>query len=169
MSASGMTSTWRNVTNHVLSDTGPLYALADPSDQYHRRAVRELQSLAKEGQAVAIAYPTLAECYTLVLRRLGRSYCRSWLTCVLFRDTATSAFTWHRPWCDIIAIYPGCAANTGNSGMSSDKERSRPPALAPMGIRKLGGQWALRDLQGTTAMAGPRKPEDLPTPSKRKQ
>jgi predicted nucleic acid-binding protein len=79
MSASGMTSTWRSVNKPILCDTGPLYALADPSDQYHRRAVLELQALAKEGRPVAIAYPTLAECYTLVLRRLGRSYCRSWL------------------------------------------------------------------------------------------
>ena len=72
MSASGTISIWRNVTNPVLSDTGPLYALADPSDQYHRRARRELLSLAEEGRSVAIAYPILAECYTLVLRRLGR-------------------------------------------------------------------------------------------------
>jgi predicted nucleic acid-binding protein len=83
MLASGMTSTCRSVANPVLSDTGPLYALADPSDQYHRRAVRELQLLAKEGRPVAIAYPTLAECYTLVLRRLGSTYCRSWLEEIL--------------------------------------------------------------------------------------
>jgi predicted nucleic acid-binding protein len=67
----------------VLSDTGPLYALADSSDQYHRRALRELKLLVKEGRAVGIGYPTLAECYTLVLRRLGRNYSGSWLDEVL--------------------------------------------------------------------------------------
>jgi len=87
MSASGTIGIWRNVTNPVLSDTGPLYALADPSDQYHRRARRELRSLAEEGRSVAIAYPILAECYTLVLRRLGRAYSRSWLEEILQGST----------------------------------------------------------------------------------
>src|SRR2546421_667732 len=55
-----MTSTSLSVTDIVLSDTGPLYALADPSDQYHRRAAGELRRIIKEGRVVAIAYPTLA-------------------------------------------------------------------------------------------------------------
>jgi len=78
-----MTSTWLNLANVVLADTGPLYALADRSDQYHRRAVAELRELTEEGRVVAIAYPTLAECYTLILRRLGRAYSGSWLDEVL--------------------------------------------------------------------------------------
>ena len=63
----------------VLADTGPLYALADPSDQYHVRAQTQLDGLASAGQFVAITYPTLAEAYTLVLRRLGGTYARQWL------------------------------------------------------------------------------------------
>src|SRR5260221_12485080 len=78
-----MTSTWLNLANVVLADTGPLYALADRSDQYHRRAVAELRELTEEGRVVAIAYPTLAECYTLILRRLGGAYSGSWLDEVL--------------------------------------------------------------------------------------
>jgi hypothetical protein len=42
-----------------------------------------LRELTKEGRVVAIAYPTLAECYTLILRRLGRAYSGSWLDEVL--------------------------------------------------------------------------------------
>jgi predicted nucleic acid-binding protein len=55
----------------VLADTGPLYAAVDPSDQYHGRAGDELQRLSDAGFTVAIAWPILAEAYTLVLRRLG--------------------------------------------------------------------------------------------------
>jgi predicted nucleic acid-binding protein len=67
----------------VLADTGPLYALADPSDQYHERARRELTRLESEGYFVAVAYPTVAEAYTLVLRRLGPGFAGTWLREVL--------------------------------------------------------------------------------------
>ncbi|GIW50920.1 MAG: hypothetical protein KatS3mg081_0275 [Gemmatimonadales bacterium] len=55
----------------VLADTGPLYAAVDPDDQYHARARAELDLLARQGTGVAVAYPTFAEAYTLVLYRLG--------------------------------------------------------------------------------------------------
>jgi predicted nucleic acid-binding protein len=63
----------------VLADTGPLYALADPSDQYHLHAQEQLERLTATGRFVAITYLTLAESYTLVLRRLGTAYAHSWL------------------------------------------------------------------------------------------
>jgi len=63
----------------IFADTGPLYALADPSDQYHVRAQAQLDRLTSAGEFVATTYLTLAEAYTLVLRRLGRSYALEWL------------------------------------------------------------------------------------------
>jgi len=63
----------------VLADTGPLYALADPSDQYHDRAQMQLRRLLSEPSFVAVTYPTLSEAYTLVLRRLGGSHAHQWL------------------------------------------------------------------------------------------
>jgi predicted nucleic acid-binding protein len=63
----------------VLADTGPLYALADPSDQYHLRAQTQLNRISTTKGIVAVAYPTLAESYTLVLRRLGTVYAHQWL------------------------------------------------------------------------------------------
>ncbi len=67
----------------VLADTGPLYALADPSDQFHQRASEELDRIAKQGFAIAVSYANLCEAQTLVLRRLGSAYSRSWLAEVL--------------------------------------------------------------------------------------
>ncbi len=63
----------------ILADTGPLYALADVSDQFHCRAVAELESIENSGLAVGATYSTLCEAYTLVLRRLGRQYAHTWL------------------------------------------------------------------------------------------
>ena len=67
------------MTAAVLADTGPLYALADPSDQYHARARRDLAAITVHRYRVLIGYPVLCEAHTLVLRRLGHRYSRQWL------------------------------------------------------------------------------------------
>jgi predicted nucleic acid-binding protein len=74
-----MTGTLPPMPKPVLADTGPLYALADPSDQYHLQAREQLERLTAGGRFVAIAYSTLAESYTLILRRLGTAYAHLWL------------------------------------------------------------------------------------------
>ncbi len=63
----------------VLADTGPLYALADPSDQFHDRAHRELGTIVSRNNSVLVVFPVLCEAHTLVLRRLGGRYAASWL------------------------------------------------------------------------------------------
>jgi predicted nucleic acid-binding protein len=67
----------------VLADTGPLYAAVDPDDAYHRRAREELRRLAQEKRSVVIAYPTLLESHSLVLRRLGTRTATVWLKEIL--------------------------------------------------------------------------------------
>jgi uncharacterized protein len=64
----------------VLADTGPLYALADPSDQFHDRARRELENIVSRNNSVLVVFPVLCEAHTLVLRRLGGRYAASWLS-----------------------------------------------------------------------------------------
>ena len=63
----------------ILADTGPLYAAADPDDQYHERAQKELKRLNRDRRAVVVAYPILLESYTLVLYRLGKEAAWKWL------------------------------------------------------------------------------------------
>ncbi len=67
------------MTGRIVADTGPLYALADPSDQYHEQAVAELEAILSQDLRVAVHYPVLCESHTLVLRRLGGAYSRQWL------------------------------------------------------------------------------------------
>ena len=67
------------MTRAVLADTGPLYAAADPDDQYHARAQQQLQSLAEQGLSVVLASPMLLETYTLIRYRLGSASAAAWL------------------------------------------------------------------------------------------
>jgi predicted nucleic acid-binding protein len=67
------------MTHALLADTGPLYAAADPDDQYHAQAQKELADIRQDGFAVMVACPTLLDCYSLVLRRLGLHVAHTWL------------------------------------------------------------------------------------------
>ncbi len=67
----------------VLADTGPLYALSDPSDQFHERAHRELEAITADSLAILVPFPVLCETHTLVLRRLGGKYAAGWLDEIL--------------------------------------------------------------------------------------
>jgi uncharacterized protein len=55
----------------VLADTGPLYALRDTSDSFHRKSRQDLSRLKAENLKVVVAYSTLVESYALALRKLG--------------------------------------------------------------------------------------------------
>lgn len=63
----------------VLCDTGPLYAALDPDDTYHSRAQEELTRLQIEKRQTFLVYPTLFECYSLILRRLSLPAAHRWL------------------------------------------------------------------------------------------
>ena len=63
----------------VLADAGPLYAALDPSDGRHGRAQADIERLDHEGRGVAVAFPTLCEAHSLVLRKLGAYRAREWL------------------------------------------------------------------------------------------
>jgi predicted nucleic acid-binding protein len=67
------------VSGTVLADTGPLYAAADPSDDHHERAQEDIRRLNSEGVGVTVAFPTLCECYSLVLYKLGAGAAQGWL------------------------------------------------------------------------------------------
>ena len=71
------------MTDAVLADTGPPYALADPSDQYHHRANEELDQILSRNLRIAVEFPVLCESHTLILRRLGGAYSRQGLNEVL--------------------------------------------------------------------------------------
>ena len=63
----------------VLADTGPLYAVVDPQDEYHERALRQLKELDSDRHQVMILYSTLLEAYSLIMFRLGRDVASNWL------------------------------------------------------------------------------------------
>lgn len=69
----------------VLVDTGPLYALAIPSDQYHARAKTEQRQIVNERLPVFALYPVIAESYSLILRRVSSPIAHRWTNDLLER------------------------------------------------------------------------------------
>lgn len=69
----------------ILADTGPLYAAAIASDQYHTRAQEELTRISGSALSVFVLYPTVAETYSLVLRRVTPATAHVWLDDLLER------------------------------------------------------------------------------------
>ena len=69
----------------VLADTGPLYAAAIVSDQYHARAQEELARISRAALPVFALYPTVTEAYSLVLRRVTPATAHAWVNDLLER------------------------------------------------------------------------------------
>lgn len=63
----------------VLADTGPLFAAADPDDQYHSRSQEEIRLLTEGNYSIVVIMPILLETYNLILRRLSLSTAHAWL------------------------------------------------------------------------------------------
>lgn len=64
---------------NILVDTGPLYALAVPSDQYYKRAYAEVGKLKQNNLNVVTLYPLIFETYSLLLRRITPAKGHTWL------------------------------------------------------------------------------------------
>lgn len=69
----------------ILVDTGPLYAAAIASDQYHARAQEELTRINRTALPVFALYPIVAEAYSLVLRRVTPPTAHAWVDDLLER------------------------------------------------------------------------------------
>lgn len=71
----------------VLADTGPLYASAVQSDQFHERTRVDLRRLVAEDRNIIVIYPTLFETYRLILIRTALPYAHTWLANMMRRVT----------------------------------------------------------------------------------
>ena len=71
----------------ILADSGPLYALAIPSDEHHIQAQRDSQRMRQQQLDVVVAYPVLIETYHLLLRRVPLATAHGWLTQIMTRGS----------------------------------------------------------------------------------
>lgn len=65
--------------NIILADTGPLYAAYDTGDQYHLRALQEIQALNQQGLVVHLLNTNLCEVYSLVMYRFSPVHAQGFL------------------------------------------------------------------------------------------
>ncbi|MBI2997286.1 MAG: PIN domain-containing protein [Deltaproteobacteria bacterium] len=63
----------------LLVDTSAVYALIDPDDTYHRKAVTLLRSVPRRGLTPLLTNFIMAESHALLLSRLGAEIARDWL------------------------------------------------------------------------------------------
>lgn len=63
----------------VLADTGPLFAIIDPRDQHHRQAHEELDVIYADGWSFGVTWTTVAETYSLLLKRIGPLSAQEWI------------------------------------------------------------------------------------------
>ena len=63
----------------VLADTGPLYAIVNPRDQYHERSRVELAALFADQRLMAVTFPTVLETYSLILQRQSSRNAVRWI------------------------------------------------------------------------------------------
>lgn len=63
----------------ILVDTSAVFALLDRSDRHHPAARQILLKLKKEQHEVFLTNFLVAECYSLLLVKLGRALAREWL------------------------------------------------------------------------------------------
>lgn len=63
----------------VLADTGPLFALVDPSDEHHGRAHEDYRTLQQQRTQVVVIYPIVLETYKLLLRNVRLGAAQAWL------------------------------------------------------------------------------------------
>ena len=70
------------MTRAVLADTVALYAAADESDSLHERAMQDFSKLENDDCEIMLAYPTLLETHSLVLRRMGVEAAARWMNYV---------------------------------------------------------------------------------------
>jgi predicted nucleic acid-binding protein len=71
------------MTRAVITDSGPLFAIADENDVHHERALREIAILSRDRWEILVPYPILLETYTLILFNLGRKSASGWLAQIL--------------------------------------------------------------------------------------
>jgi predicted nucleic acid-binding protein len=71
------------MTRAVLTDSGPLFAIADESDEHHERALRQAALLTRDRWEILVPYPILLETYTLILFNLGQESALRWLSQIL--------------------------------------------------------------------------------------
>lgn len=63
----------------ILADTGPLYAIISPRDQYHERSLAELTALRADRRLMAVTYSTVLETYSLILQRHSQPSAIRWI------------------------------------------------------------------------------------------
>lgn len=116
------------MTGGVLADTDPLYALADPSDQFHQRSHQDLADIIHRRRLVMIPFTALMEAHNLISRRLGHTYALAWLDEIRSGATLLNPeYTDYLAALETLKAYPDQDISLADATVAALSERLRLP------------------------------------------
>ena len=112
----------------LFADSDPLYALIDRSDEHHRQARLEFETIVNDGLTLSVIVPVIQETHRLLLQRIGPHVAAPWLAeinaATFIIDTNLDDY-WQA--CSLLARFPDQRISIGDGLLAAVSQRLQSP------------------------------------------